>query len=142
MPRSEERPGLVIFADGGSRGNPGPSAVGAVLYADRGDRIGEISKYIGETTNNVAEYLSVIYALQEASRMNFKDVTLNVDSQLIARQLKGEYRVKDRNLRIFFDLASSLIRHFDKFDIREVPREKNKEADLLVNNALNGKGLL
>jgi ribonuclease HI len=142
MPKNKNTGTIIISTDGGSRGNPGPSAIGAVLRDESGDRIEEISRYIGETTNNVAEYLAVIYALQEASRRKASSVRLKVDSQLVARQLKGEYKVKDKNIRIFFDLALNLLKCFDKIEILEVPREENKEADVLVNRALDLKTLL
>ncbi|NQT32579.1 MAG: ribonuclease HI family protein [Candidatus Omnitrophica bacterium] len=133
---------LKIFADGGSRGNPGPAGVGAVLFDETGKRVAEVSRYIGIATNNVAEYLSAIYGLQEAVHLKAKEVKLHLDSQLIARQLKGEYKVKNADLKKFFDLAVNLFREFDKLDIIEVPREQNKEADELVNKALDLKTLL
>ncbi len=141
MPKKKTNASITIFADGGSRGNPGPSGIGAVLYNDNGEVIKEISKYIGDATNNAAEYLAVIYALQEALHMKASAVNINVDSQLIARQLKGTYKVKDQSIKKFFDLALNLISMFDKVEIREVPREENNEADGLVNQALNLKSL-
>ena len=133
---------ITIFADGGSRGNPGPAGIGALLLDENGERIEEVSKYIGHATNNVAEYLAVVYGLQEAVYRGAKNIILNVDSQLVARQLKGEYKVKDQNIRKFFDIALNLLRSFDKIEIREVPREENKEADKLVNQAINLQALL
>ena len=133
---------LQIFADGGSRGNPGPSGIGVVLLDEKGKKVEEVSKYIGNATNNVAEYLAVIYGLQEAVYRKAKKVILNLDSQLVAKQLKGEYRVKDQNIQKFFDLALNLFRAFDKVEIREIPREENKDADVLVNKAINLKSLL
>jgi len=128
---------LTIFTDGGARGNPGPAAIGVVLLDDKGVIIGKIAKYIGPATNNIAEYLAVVYGLQEAVYHGAGKVILNVDSQIVARQLKGEYKVKDQNLRKFFDLAVSLSQRFDSIEIREIPRQKNKEADNLVNKALD-----
>ncbi len=142
MWKTEGIENIEIFADGGSRGNPGPAGIGVVLFDEKGEIVGEISKYIGDSTNNVAEYLAVIYGLQEAIYKKARKVILNVDSQLVARQLKGEFRVKDQNIRKFFDLALNLFRGFDKIEIREVPREKNKEADALVNQALNLRSLI
>ncbi len=142
MRKTEKIPTLSIFADGGSRGNPGPAGIGAVLLDEKGEKVEEISRYIGIATNNVAEYLAVIYGLQEAAYMKAGKVVLNVDSQLIARQLRGEYKVKDETIRKFFDLALNLFRGFDKVEVREIPREKNKEADSLVNKAINLKALL
>ncbi len=142
MRKTEEFDTLQIFADGGSRGNPGPSGVGVVLLGKKGEKVEEISKYIGNATNNVAEYLAVIYGLQEAAYRKTRKVILNVDSQLVAKQLKGEYRVKDQNIQKFFDLALNLFRIFDKVEIREISREENKDADALVNKAINLKALL
>jgi len=131
-----------IFADGGARGNPGPAGIGVVLLDDAGAKVEEISKYIGIATNNVAEYLAVLYGLQEAVYRKAKNVVLNVDSQLVARQLKGEYKVKDQNLLKLFDLALNLFRWFEGIEIREIPREENQDADALVNRAINLKALL
>lgn len=133
---------VSIYSDGGSRGNPGPAAIGVVILGPRNKKIEEISKYIGDATNNVAEYLAAVYGLQEAAFMGAREVKLMVDSQLVARQLKGEYRVKDQNILKFFDLALNLFRVFDKIEIEEIPREENKEADALVNKALDLKSLL
>jgi len=142
MQKTEGFDTLYIYSDGGSRGNPGPAGVGVVLTDDRGGKVAEIAKYIGISTNNVAEYLAVLYGLQEAICRKTKKVVLNVDSQLVARQLKGEYKVKDQNILKFFDLALNLFRGFDKVEIREIPREENKDADALANKAINLKALL
>ncbi|MDP8299582.1 MAG: ribonuclease HI family protein [Candidatus Tantalella remota] len=131
-----------IFSDGGARGNPGPAGIGVVLLDEAGAQVEEISKYIGIATNNVAEYLAVLYGLQEAVYRKAEKVVLNVDSQLVARQLKGEYKVKDQNLLKLFDLALNLFRGFEKVEIIEIPREENKDADALVNRAINLKALL
>ncbi|MCK5450961.1 MAG: ribonuclease HI family protein, partial [Candidatus Omnitrophica bacterium] len=133
---------LIIFTDGGSRGNPGPSAVGAVLFNKEGDIVEKISEYIGTATNNVAEYMAVIYGLQEAVYYGAEKVVLKLDSQLVARQLRGEYRVKDKHLKKFFGLAVNLLRGIKSVDIKEIPREKNKEADFLVNKALDREVLI
>jgi ribonuclease HI len=142
MPKRKEIKPFQIYTDGGARGNPGPAAIGVVLLDVNGKKIAEISKYIGNATNNVAEYLAVIYGLTEALIENVKHVSLNVDSQLVAKQLKGEYKVKDQNIRKFFDIALNLLRGFDKVEVREIPRAENKEADKLVNKALDGESLL
>ncbi|MDP8298360.1 MAG: ribonuclease HI family protein [Candidatus Tantalella remota] len=142
MPKNNIALKVRLFADGGSRGNPGPAGVGAVLFDENGEIVEEVSKYIGTATNNVAEYLAVIYGLQEAVFRGVKEIVINVDSQLVARQLKGEYRVKDQNLRKFFDIASNLLRGFDNIEIREIPREENGDADALVNKAIDLQALL
>lgn len=133
---------IHIHADGGSRGNPGPAAVGAVLKDEKGHIVAEVSRSIGIATNNAAEYLAVIYGLQESVFLQAARVVLHLDSQLVARQLKGEYRVKDQDMRKYHDLALNLFRGFDKVDIEEVPRERNKEADALVNRALDTASLI
>jgi ribonuclease HI len=133
---------IIISTDGGSRGNPGPAAVGAVLKDKNEHLLSEISKYIGNATNNVAEYMAVIYSLQEALMMRAEQVVLRTDSQLVARHLKGEYKVKDKDLKKFYDLALHLCGGFDKVDIVEIPREDNEEADALVNKALDDVTLL
>lgn len=132
---------MHIFTDGGSRGNPGPAGIGVVIR-DGDSVIAEISKCIGNATNNVAEYMAAIYGMQEACIRGAKEVVLSLDSQLVARQLKGEYRVKDRDLRKFFDLALNISRGFDKLEIREIRREDNREADALVNKALDLESLV
>lgn len=133
---------LTIFSDGGSRGNPGPAGIGAVLYDEEGKAVSQVSKYIGIATNNEAEYLAAIYGFLEAVHMKAHKVVINLDSQLVARQLKGEYKVKDRDLKKFFDLALNILKEFDTVEIREIPREGNKEADRLVNKAINLEGPL
>ena len=104
--------------------------------------MGEISRYIGISTNNVAEYLAVIYALQEAVFMKVKNIILKLDSQLVERQLIGEYRVKDQNILKFYDLAVNLLRRFETIKIEHVPREENTDADALVNTAIDSKMLI
>ncbi len=142
MPKIKNKRVMNVYTDGGSRGNPGPSGVGAVLFDEEGEKVEEISRYIGDATNNVAEYIAVIYGVQEAMYNKADKVILNVDSQLVARQLKGEYRVKDQNIKKFFDITLNLFRAFDKVEIKEIPREDNKEADALANKALNLKTLI
>ena len=132
----------IIYTDGGARGNPGPAAIGVVLKSLQGEQLSQISKTIGIATNNVAEYLAVIYGLQEAILLDIRTVTVMTDSQLIARQLKGKYRVKDQSLKKFCDIALNLFRGFDKVSIEEIPRELNTEADSLVNQALDQVSLL
>ena len=141
-PRTKKKDTLHIYADGGSRGNPGPAGIGVVIKGSDNSTIEEVSKFIGNATNNVAEYMAAIYGLQEACIRKASNITLNLDSQLVARQLKGEYRVKNQDLRKFVDLALNVMRGFDKVEIREISREENKEADALVNKALNLQTLL
>ena len=132
---------LIAYTDGGARGNPGPAAIGVVLLDEKDQVVAEVSQYIGHATNNVAEYLAVVYALQEALYQKARYVVINTDSQLIARQIKGKYKVKDQTLLKFRDLILNLFRGFDKVEIREIPREENNKADSLVNKAIDLKAL-
>ncbi|MBL7155610.1 MAG: ribonuclease HI family protein [Candidatus Omnitrophica bacterium] len=133
---------LLLYVDGGARGNPGPAGIGVVISNEKGKKLKEFNKFIGVTTNNIAEYNAVIYGLQEALIEKADEVELNLDSELVAQQLKGEYRVKNPNIRPLFEQARHLISGFKKIDIKHIDREKNKEADKLVNKAINLGGLL
>ena len=133
---------LSLYVDGGSRGNPGPAGIGVVVRDKNGKKVKEFNKYIGVTTNNIAEYNAVIYGLQEALIEKAEEVELNMDSELVARQLKGEYKVKNSNIRPLFEQALHLLSGFKKFHIKNIKRENNKEADKLVNKAINLGGLL
>lgn len=133
---------LTLYVDGGSRGNPGPSGIGVVILDSKGKRVKEFKKYIGIATNNIAEYNAVIYGLQEALIEKGTEIELNLDSELVAQQLKGEYKVKNSNIKPLFEQALHLISGFKKVDIRHIDRAKNKEADKLVNKAINLGGLL
>ncbi len=132
---------LTVYTDGGARGNPGPAAIGVILFNEKGQVVAEVSKYIGQATNNVAEYLAVVYALQEALCRKARRVVIKTDSQLIARQITGKYKVKDQNLLKFRDLILHLFQGFDKVEIHEIPREENNKADDLVNKAIDLKAL-
>jgi ribonuclease HI len=126
-----------LFADGGSRGNPGPSAIGAVIFDEQGSCLGEVSQYIGKATNNEAEYRSLVEGLKKALELGLKDIEVVMDSQLVVKQILGEYRVKHAGLRVFWQEAQELIKKFEKFDIQFTRRENNVEADKLVNQALD-----
>ena len=128
---------IEIYVDGGSRGNPGPSGVGVVILDASGKRLKEISKYIGETTNNIAEYNALLYGLEEALMLRIDEIVVNLDSELVAKQLTGDYRVKDSGLKPLFERAMNMLKSFKSFEIRHIEREKNKEADKLVNRAIN-----
>jgi len=133
---------LHIYMDGGSRGNPGPSGIGVVLKDDSDNIVKEYYKNLGITTNNVAEYNAVIYGLQEALFLKAEKVDLYIDSQLVTQQLKGEFRVKNANIKPLFEQVMHLISGFKKVSINNIPREKNREADKLANKAMNLAGLL
>jgi len=130
---------LTINTDGGSRGNPGPSGIGAVLVDQKGGILKEISEYIGEGTNNQAEYTALVRALEEAKKLKADEVSIFMDSELIVKQIKQEYKVKNKDLGVLFVKVWNLLQKFAKWDIKHVRREKNKKADELVNKALDNK---
>ena len=135
-PRSE----LVIYCDGGARGNPGPAAIGAVVLdpsTDPPTRLATVSERIGVATNNVAEYRALVAALEAAREFPARRVRVRADSQLIVRQLEGRYRVKQAHLRPYYERAQELLSEYDEVELTHVPREQNTEADALVNAALD-----
>jgi ribonuclease HI len=127
---------LKIQIDGASRGNPGPAGAGVVLSDSRGKKLKEMAVYLGESTNNVAETCALILGLQEALRLGSRRVSVLTDSQLLQRQVTGLYRVKDERLRLLHALIRPLAESFDRFEIRHVPREENRAADRLANQAV------
>lgn len=128
---------LKISIDGAARGNPGPAGAGVVIADVKGKTLKELSLYLGETTNNVAEYAALLCALQEAVRLKGRDVTVQTDSELLARQVGGQYRVKDATLRVLHALARQLMDGFDRCTVHHVPRERNRAADRLANRAVD-----
>jgi acyl-CoA synthetase (NDP forming) len=135
-PASGRHEKLTVFIDGASRGNPGPAAIGVVIQNQDGETIGEVSEAIGEATNNYAEYSALIRALEEASRLGAAEVEIRSDSELVVRQMKGEYGIKSKSLLPLVRQAQALRRKFRKFSIRHIDREKNKRADQLAGLAL------
>ncbi|TAM92772.1 ribonuclease HI family protein [bacterium] len=127
----------VVHADGGSRGNPGPAAIGAVVTEESGSVLHEVSERIGVTTNNVAEYRALIAGLRAALDLQFEAVRVRMDSELVIKQLRGEYRVKNEGLRPLYEEARRLLARFTAIDLKHVPRAQNREADALVNRALD-----
>ncbi len=123
--------------DGGARGNPGPAAVAAVAATVNGDVLGERSEYIGEATNNVAEYRALLLGLELARELGAGEVELINDSELVSRQIGGEYRVKHAGLKPLFLEAMRTLRGFDAWSVRSVRRAHNERADELVNQALD-----
>ena len=130
-------PKFIIYTDGGSRGNPGPSALGVVVGGK------EYGEQIGRTTNNVAEYSAVIFALKKAKQLLTKkkaeqtDIELRTDSELLVKQLRGEYKIKEKSLQPLFIDVWNLKQDFKSVSFIHVTRDKNKKADSLVNKALN-----
>lgn len=133
---------LEIYIDGGARGNPGPAGVGVIVLDESGKKIKDVSKYIGEATNNIAEYSALLYGLEEALILRADEIKINLDSELVAKQITGEYRVKDQNLRPLFERALNMLKSFKNFEVNHIDRSKNKEADKLVNKAINLASLI
>ena len=134
------RPVVVIYCDGGARGNPGPAAIGAVVLdpsTDPPTRLATVSESIGVATNNVAEYRALVAGLEAAREFPAHRVSVRADSQLLVRQLEGRYRVKQAHLRPYFEQAKALLADYEDVDLAHVPREENTEADALVNAALD-----
>ena len=131
---------LVVNVDGGARGNPGPAAVGAVVQLPGGEVLEERGERIGKATNNVAEYRAVLLGIERAAELGASELELVGDSELIVRQVKGEYKVKDATLRGLHAEVKRALRPFEQWSIRHVRREHNAEADRLVNEALDGNG--
>lgn len=127
---------LVIHTDGGSRGNPGPSAIGVVIDTPKGDHIESYGKYIGTATNNQAEYAAVISALKEAAKYQPKKIQFFLDSELVVKQLTGVYKVKHPEMRLLFHEIQSLITGLE-VTFSHVMREQNQLADIEVNRALD-----
>ncbi len=130
---------LEIWTDGASRGNPGPAAIGMVFGQRGGELLCAHGETIGKATNNVAEYQAVLGALRLARAWDVPHVVVRLDSELVARQLTGQYRVKSQDLMPFYRQIISLMRAMDRVDIRHVKREKNTLADRYANLALDGK---
>jgi ribonuclease HI len=129
---------LVVNVDGGARGNPGPAAIAAVVQDPAGAVLEECSECIGHATNNVAEYKAVLLGIERAAALGAGELELVGDSELVVRQVKGEYKVKDANLRQLHTAVKGALLDFDRWSIRHVRREHNAEADRLVNKALDG----
>jgi ribonuclease HI len=128
---------VVVHVDGGARGNPGPAAVAAVASDDSGGELAERNAYIGEATNNVAEYRAVLLALELARDLGANEVEVVNDSELVARQIGGEYKVKQAHLKPLHAQVMDELRGFDRWAVRNVRREHNERADELVNEALD-----
>ena len=127
---------LVIYIDGASKGNPGEAAIGVVIKNVQKGVLRRISKSIGVTTNNIAEYYALIYALQESLMLKAQVLTVYTDSLLLVNQIKGSYKVKNSNLKILHGQVLHLLKGFKKIYLRQIKREENKEADKLANQAL------
>lgn len=127
----------TLFADGGSRGNPGPAASGAVIFDEQGAPLSEVGTYLGIATNNVAEWMALVTGLEAAVELGIDDLAVRLDSELVVRQVEGVYRVKNAALIPLHARAKTLLRRFAHVDIRHIPRKENAAADALVNRILD-----
>jgi ribonuclease HI len=128
---------VVVNVDGGARGNPGPAAIAAVIATPDGELVESRGEVIGRATNNVAEYRALLLGIERAQALGARDVELVGDSELVVKQVKGEYRVKDAGLRPLHAQVRAALGAFDRWSIRHVRREHNVEADRLVNEVLD-----
>jgi ribonuclease HI len=128
---------VVVHVDGGARGNPGPAAAGAVISTPDGSVLDEAAEAIGSATNNVAEYRGLLLGLQRARDLGASEVEVVNDSELVARQVSGRYKVKHPDMKPLHAAAMQALSNFERWSIRSVPRAQNAEADALVNQALD-----
>lgn len=128
---------FTIYTDGAARGNPGPAGAGWVVLNARGDLVAEGKKYLGELTNNQAEYQALALALEEGQKIGAKGLILHSDSELMVKQLKGEYKVKNEGLKPMFQKVVLTLSRFQSYSIEYIPREQNEEADRLANEAID-----
>ena len=128
----------MVNVDGGARGNPGPAAIGVVVQGADGEVLEERGERIGTATNNVAEYRALLLGIERAAELGASELELVGDSELVVRQVEGEYKVKDATLRKLHAEVKRALAGFDSWSIRHVRREHNAEADRLVNEALDG----
>lgn len=131
---------FVVNVDGGARGNPGPAAIAAVVQNLDGEVLEGRGERIGRATNNVAEYKALLLGIERAAALGASEIELVGDSELVVKQVKGEYKVKDATMRELHAEVKQALRGFDSWSIRHVRREHNAEADRLVNEALDGDG--
>jgi ribonuclease HI len=128
---------VVVHVDGGARGNPGPAAAGCVISTPEGETLGEHAQLLGATTNNVAEYRALMLGLEQARELGADEVEVVGDSELIAKQVLGQYKVKNAALKSLHAQTLASLARFQRWSIRTVPRAQNAEADALVNAALD-----
>ncbi|MEK9180607.1 MAG: ribonuclease HI family protein [Patescibacteria group bacterium] len=128
---------LIIYTDGGARGNPGPAAVGVVVCDLEHTVISEHKKYLGVKTNNQAEYEAVLLALEEALKLGAASIKFYLDSELVVKQLRGQYKIKNQGIAPLAEKVLALSNNFSSITYTHIPREKNQHADKLVNQALD-----
>ena len=128
---------VVIYTDGACRGNPGPSGIGASIENENGDEMAIVSSYIGNGTNNRAEYMAAIEGVKKAIQLNAEEIELRMDSLLVVRQVEGRWKIKHPNLKILNHELKTALSSLAKWQVKHVPREKNQRADSLANMALD-----
>ncbi|NLK01429.1 MAG: ribonuclease HI family protein [Clostridia bacterium] len=128
---------LIIHCDGASRGNPGEAGIGYIIRNESGEVLEEASYYLGKATNNVAEYSALVRALQDCLKLGCREVEAYLDSELVVKQINGEYRVKNEGLKPLYKQAMGLLETLDKFKVKHIPRAKNKDADALANKGID-----
>lgn len=126
-----------LYTDGAARGNPGPAGAGAVLCDEKGKILEELCEYLGETTNNIAEYRALLLGLKKALEIGVLEISVFADSELMVRQLNGKYRVKNEGLKPLFQEAVRLLKQFRKYSISHIDREENSAADRMANQAID-----
>ena len=129
---------IEIFIDGASRGNPGLSGIGVVFFENK-KIVKELYKFIGETTNNIAEYTALIYALQEALINRYEQITVKSDSELLVKQVNGDYKVKNKGIKPYYEQYLHLLRGFKGIIVVHIPRKENSSADKLANKAIDSR---
>lgn len=130
---------VVIHTDGASRGNPGDAGIGVVMHSESGDVVQEFGRFLGTTTNNVAEYTALVEALKAALQWGAEEVVVRSDSELMVKQMRGEYKVRNQGLMPLFVEARRLFLRFKHWRIEHVPREMNRRADELANMSIEGR---
>lgn len=128
---------LNVYTDGASRGNPGDAGIGVAVYDDRGNLLKEKSSYLGKTTNNIAEYTALLEGIKIALTLKTKKVKFYLDSELVVKQIKGLYKVKNEGLQLLYNQVIDQIKLFEQFSIEHIPREQNKKADQLANQGID-----
>jgi ribonuclease HI len=128
---------LTIYTDGAARGNPGPAAIGVVLKDEKGNTVATVSRRLAPTTNNQAEYQAIIAGLERAVSLGAKSAAVKSDSELVVRQINGQFKIKNTALRPLYQRVVQLIGSLESFSISYIPREQNRQADALANRALD-----
>jgi len=129
---------LKVYTDGASRGNPGPSGAGGVIFGPDGTILEEISEYLGIATNNVAEYQALRLTLERASKLELKSVEVFMDSRLVVEQVTGRWKINNENLKLINNQIQDILPHFKDISFNHIYRNLNKHADSLANKAING----